>query len=164
MIATSPVDGVCHHHALGHVAGAVTAVEGQILARIAHTVTVQRIVPAHGAVQQARVGVQQQLVVVEAVPALGSIGAVDAVTVQLAGPQVRQVGVPDLVRVLGQRHPRRLTPPGGIEQAQLDPFGMQREQREVDAASVPVRTERIRLAGPDAQRAHRRRTALSRGS
>ena len=144
--------GVFHHHGFGHVAGAVAAVERQIAARVPDAVAVKRVVPVHAALQQPRVRVDQQLVRVEPVAALGFIGPVDAVAVQLAWAQVRQVAVPDLVRVLGQRHPRRLAPTAGIEKAQLDPLGVHREQREVDAAAVPVGAERIRRAGPHAGR------------
>ena len=45
------------HNALGDVAGAVAAVEGQIAARVAYAVAVQRVVPAYGAMQQPRVRV-----------------------------------------------------------------------------------------------------------
>jgi hypothetical protein len=145
--------GVVHHHALRQVTGTVAGVEGQIATRVAHPVAVQRVVPTQRAVQQPRVGVDQQLVVVETVAALGVIGPVHAVAVQLAGPQVRQVAVPDLIGVLRQRQAGDLAAPGGVEQTKLDFLGVQREQGEIDAAPVPVRAERIRLTRPQARRA-----------
>jgi hypothetical protein len=47
---------------------------------------VKRVVPHDLAVQLARIGVEEELVGVEAVAVLGVVGPVDAVAVDLAGP------------------------------------------------------------------------------
>ena len=87
------------------------------------------------------VGVEQQLVVVEAVAGLGLVRAVHPIAVELARAHVGQVAVPDLVGVLGQRDARDLALAGVVEQAQLDLFRVRREQREVGAGTVPGRAQ-----------------------
>ena len=49
-----------------------------------------------------RIGVEQQLVRIEAMALLRLVRPVHAVAVDRAGPRVRQIAVPDLVGVLGQ--------------------------------------------------------------
>src|SRR5204863_524490 len=94
-------------------------------------------------------GVENDLVVVEAVPLGWLVGAVDAVAVQLPRLDVGQVGVPHLVGVFGKgdavRLGRRL---GGLEQTQLDLAGVFGEQGEVDAGAVPGGAQRVRSSGP----------------
>ena len=63
----------------------------------ADAVAEMRIVPAQLAEQRLGVGVDQQLVRVEAVAVRRVVGAVHAVAVELARPHVRQIAVPDLV-------------------------------------------------------------------
>nr|WP_247878963.1 hypothetical protein [Azospirillum brasilense] len=57
--------------------------------------------------------------------------------------------MPDLVGVLRQDDPLDLALAGLVEQAQLDLLGVRGEQGEVDPEPVPVRPQRIGLAGPD---------------
>ena len=78
------------------------------------------------------------------------VGAVDAIAVERAGPRVRQVAVPDLVGVFRQHDAVDLALARGVEQAELDLFGVRREQREVDALAVPGGAERIGLPGQPA--------------
>ena len=77
--------------------------------------------PAQLAGERAGVGVEQELVRIEAVPRLGRVGAVRAQAVELARPQVGEVAVPDLVGELGQRDAVGLAPALGVEEAELDP-------------------------------------------
>ena len=74
---------------------------------------------------------------------------VDAITIELAGQHVGQVGVPDFIRVLLQRDPLRfLARVGGVEEAQLDLGGMLREQGEIDPRTVPGGAEGVRVSRP----------------
>src|SRR5690606_28756730 len=129
-------------------------VERQIAAARAVAVAVMRIGPAQLAGERLGVGVEQQLVRVEAVAGARLVGAVDAVAVERAGPNVGQVAVPDLVGMLRQRHAVGLALAGRVEQAQLDTAGMGREQGEVDAVAVPGGAERIGLSRPDRDPRH----------
>ena len=128
-------------HAFGHDEGAVAPVVGQIPPRRTDAVAEERVVPAQVAVQRQRIGVQKQLVGVEAVPRLGRVGAMDAVAVELAGPDAGEVAVPDLVGVLRQRDAVRLAPPRAVEEAELDAGGVGREEGEVHPRAVPVGAE-----------------------
>jgi len=57
---------------------------------------------------------------------------------------VRHIAVPDLVGVFGQFDARGLALAGLVEQAELDPCRMRREQREVNPLAVPSGTQRMR--------------------
>ncbi len=144
----APGEGRVDHHALQHEGRAVALVEREILLRIADAVAVERVVPAQLAGELLRIGVEQQLVRVEAVAGVGLVRAVHAVAVALARPRVGQVAVPDLVR-----HLRKLDALGllvVVEQAELDPGGVGREDRKIGAPSVPGGAQGIRPARPDA--------------
>src|SRR5665213_4060853 len=83
---------------------------------------------------------------VEAMAVRRVVGSVNAVSVERAGPQTRQVAVPDFVGEFGQRVTRDLAPSARVEDAQVDALGVGGEEREVDAGAVPVRAERIGAA------------------
>ena len=71
----------------------------------------------------------------------------DAVAVELAGRDVVEIAVPDVLGALRQRDALELAPALTVEQAKLDLFGIRGEQREVGSAPVPGRAERMRRAG-----------------
>ena len=85
----------------------VAAIHDEIAARRADAIAVTGVVPDDLAVERAGVGVDEQLVGIEAVAVGRVVGAVDAVAVELAGTHVGQIAVPDLVGVFGQRDARR---------------------------------------------------------
>ena len=118
-------------------------------------------VPQDPALDGLRVGVDQQLVRVEAVALLGIPRPVHPERVPLAGPDVRQVAVPVERGALAQVHPRLAIV--GVEEAQLHPLGVLGEEREVGAGPVPGRAEREGPPGPHA-RAHRATAADRAGS
>ena len=82
--------------------------------------------------------------VVEAVSALGFVGAVDAIAVERAAFDLGQIPVPDLIGVFGQRDAAQFARAARIEETELDALGVLAEEREVYAAAVPGRAERIR--------------------
>src|SRR5438309_186467 len=81
-----------------------------------------------------RVWVEQQLGGIAAVTLLGGPRPVDAITVELIGPDLRQITVMYERRDLGQRC-SRLTPLL-VEYAELDAFGTFGEDGEVRAGTV----------------------------
>jgi hypothetical protein len=112
-------------------------------------VPVQRGIPAQLAVEGLRVRVDQELAGIAAVPAGRIVRAVDAEAVALSRADAREVAVPDVGIDLREVDAR--LGPALVEQAQLDPLRDARVQREVGAAAVEARAERIRISRPDLQ-------------
>ena len=108
------------------------------------------------------VRVEQQLGRVEAMPVRRRPRARDAVAVVLAGSDVGQVGVPDIVRALRQTDAPLASV--AVEQDQLDARGVLAEEGEVGALPVPGRPQRIRRAAPDAHGHATKRSIASSGS
>ncbi len=143
-----PGEGAIGHPAFRHVAGAVAAIDGEILARAAEAISEQHIAPAQLAGNRPRIGVEQQLVGVEPVAGSGVVGAVHPVAVELAGARLGQITVPHLVGVFRERDAGLFVLPRAVEQAQLHFVGVRREQRKIDPLPIPGRAERIGLARP----------------
>ena len=131
-------DGFRHHRC------AVAAVRGEIAAVGAGAIAEERVVPADPAGKAPRIGVDQELVRIEAVPGTGIVGAVNAVAVELARPKPGDVAVPDLFGPGRQRQALDLAPARGVEEAEVDLRRMGGEQGEVDATPIPDRAERLR--------------------
>ncbi|MCW2241511.1 hypothetical protein M2351_006156 [Azospirillum canadense] len=129
--------------------GAVAVVEGQFVAGFRRIAKMGRV-PADVADQSLGVGIEQQLVGVEAVAVLRVVGAMDPVGVDRAGPRIRQVAVPDFVGEFRQLDALQFRFAGFIEQAELHLGRVGREQGEVDAKPVPGGPERKRQAFADA--------------
>src|SRR5277367_4246803 len=91
-----------------------------------------------------RIRVEQQLVRVKSVTLLRLVWAVHTIAVDRAGPNSRQVAVPNLISVFGQTDARGLALAVLVEQADLHLGRMRRKQGEIDAVPVPGRTERMR--------------------
>ncbi len=144
----APGEGRVDHAALGHERGAVALVEGRVV--LTHDVAEQLRRPVDLAHHGLGVGVQHQLVRVEAVPVLRLIGSVHAVAVDGAGPGLGQEAVPDLVGVFRQVDAADLGLARIVEQAQLHLGGIGGEQREVDPQPGPGRALRERTAFLDA--------------
>jgi hypothetical protein len=87
----APGEGGLDDLAARQVGGAVAAVEGEVALAVADAVAEERVVPAQRADDVARVGVEQQLVGIEAQALARAVGPVHAVAVELAGSRLRQV-------------------------------------------------------------------------
>ncbi|EXI74697.1 MAG: hypothetical protein AW07_01625 [Candidatus Accumulibacter sp. SK-11] len=144
-----PVESGIDHLALGHARPAIAAAEAQILVGTADAVTELGIAPLDGADNRFGVGVEQQLVRIEAVPFLRPIRTMDPVAVQLPGAHFGQIRMPDLIGLLGQLDTLAFLPPAVVEQAQLDLVRVLREQGEIDPFAIPGSAQRIGLARPD---------------
>src|SRR5688572_23671275 len=77
--------------------GVVAIVERQIASRIAELVAEHRVVPAQVTADRASVGVEHDLVGVEAVPLLRFVRAMNTVAVELSRHDVGKVSMPDQV-------------------------------------------------------------------
>jgi hypothetical protein len=89
---------------------------------------------------------------------------VHPIPVGLAGPGIGEVGVPDLIPPLYQRDPLGFgLILGSIEQAELDPGPVLREEREVRPLPVPGCAEGTRLSRPDSGQDCLSNAALSGG-
>src|SRR5262249_51185846 len=106
-----------------------------------------RIGPDEMSSEPLAVGIDQQLVGIEAMAGVGLVGPVHAIAVELTGPDVGEIDVPHVLAALGHRYAPLLAPPGAVEQAELDLSGVRREQRKGGAAAVPGGAERIGCAG-----------------
>src|SRR5665648_215923 len=115
----------------------------------------------------ARIGVEQQLVGVEAMAVARRVRPMHAVAVELARGEARHIAVPHLVGVLRQRDARRLGA-ARVKQAKLHARRMSGEQGEVYAAPVIGRAKRPRRPGIELQLHCRQSSSpsagLSRGS
>src|SRR5712664_1434400 len=160
-----PVEGGVDHHALGQVGGAVPVVGLDVARGVADPVAEERVVPLERAGDRLRVGIEQGLGRVEAVPLPGLVGAVDPEGVERAGPDPRDVDVPHLIGALLDPDLADLL--AGIAlgvEAEGHRGGVLAEEREVDPAAVPGGAERIGAARAGAREvlAHALR-ALRRG-
>ena len=140
-LAPAPVEGFVDHDRLRHAARIVAAVEGEVLACAPGAIAEMRVAPHQAADEPLGIGIEQQLVGVEAVPALGRIGAVDAIAIELPGRDVVEIAVPDVLAALRQFDPLEFAAALAVEQAKLDLFRIGREQRKVGAPSVPACSE-----------------------
>lgn len=80
--------------------------------------------PAQPADQLLGVGIEHELVGIEAVSSVGFVGAMDAVAVDGAGAGRGQIAVPDFVGIFGEFDPLQFGFAAVVEQAEFDLGGM----------------------------------------
>src|SRR6185437_14457831 len=115
--ASPPVERFIDDGCFWHSARVVTPVEGQILARAPGAVSEVCVAPDQPPADSFGVGIEQQLVRIEAVPSLWVVGTIDAVTVELTGRNIIQMTVPDAFGMLGQCNAFDLSAPLAVKQA-----------------------------------------------
>ncbi len=135
------------HHRLRHQRGVVAAVERQVRPGAVELKAVVQIAGDQLSRDLPGIGIEQQLVGIEAVPLVGLVRPVDAIAVVLPCGDVGEMPVPHVAGSLRQRDARELAAVRAVEQAQLDLFGVRGEQREVGPATVDGRAQRMRRAG-----------------
>ncbi len=142
-----PVEGPIDHHALGQVRPAVAVVGRGVPRGVADPVAEEGVLPLERARDRLRVGIEQRLGRVEAVPLGGLVGTVHPVRVERAGADARDVGVPDLVGALLEPDLADLLARIAlVEEAERHRGGVLAEEGEVDAGAVPGGAERVRPA------------------
>ncbi len=137
-------------HAFRHHPRAVAAVHGQVGALRTEPVAPHRVVPAELAGEHPRIGVDQELVRVEAMAARSDRrgrGHGSHRAGRGTGPRHRRARY---CRSARQLDAGDFALAGAFEQAEFDRRRMLRKQRKVDALAVPGRTEWERLAVIDA--------------
>ena len=100
-----------------------------------------RVAPHQPAGQPLCIGIEQQLVGVEAVPVLGMIGAMHPIAVELPWRDIVEIAMPDILGTFRQFDALEFTAALTVEQAKLDLLRIGREQRKVGASSVPACTQ-----------------------
>jgi len=109
------------------------------------------VVPDQIARDRPGVRVEQNFARIEAMPPRRLVRPVNSIAIDLARPRIRQVSMPDLMCLLGQRDPMRFALRSArLEQTQLNPGRVLGEDREIDATLPAGRTEGRRITRPDA--------------
>src|SRR4051812_44126866 len=93
------------------------------------------------------VGIEQQLVGIEAMAMLRLIGTMNAVAVLCAWTDIGEIAVPDIVGALRQADSLQFAAIAGIEQAQFDLLRICRKDRKIRADAVEGRSKRSRRPG-----------------
>jgi hypothetical protein len=149
-----PGEGRIDHETLGHGSRRIAGIEGEVLALVADPVAEELVAPTDRTAHRLGIGVDEQLALVEPVPSGGFVRPVHPIAVQRAGPHIGQVGVPDVVGPLGHGDGRRRLAGGGlVEETELHRGCILGEKGEVDALTVPGRSQRVGTARPDPHRA-----------
>ena len=130
--------------ASGADVGVVAIVERKILLRIANPIAEHRVGPRQVAADGLGIRIEEELVGIEAMALLGHVRPVHAIAVELAGRDVGQIAVPDLIGVFRHQDAmRRPRLPTWSEQTEFHARCMLGEEGEVDPAAVPRRPQRI---------------------
>jgi hypothetical protein len=132
----APGEGWVDDPAARHEGGAVSLVEGQIIATFL-AVAEHRGVPVEATEDRLRIRVEQQLVRVEAMAVSRIVRPVHTVPVEATRAGVRQKSVPDLIGELRQFDALDLALAALVKQAQLDLGRSGGKQREIDPKSSP---------------------------
>jgi hypothetical protein len=141
LLAPAPVEVLVDDDGFRHTARVVTSVERQICAWAARAIAEMGITPHQASGEPLRIWIEQQLVVIEPVTAFWFVRTVGTITIELAGRNIVQIAVPDILGAFGKRDPFDLPTAMVVEQAELDLFGMCRKQREIRSAAIPTRAE-----------------------
>src|SRR5260370_9126752 len=144
----SPRERGVDDEASGHTGRAVALIGCEILARV-DSIAEQSVAPFDRAHNLLCVRIQQQLIRVEAQAFFRIVGPIQPITVEKAGPGLREIAVPDLIRPPAHRSPLGPTPPFVCKKTKLDPFRGVRKQRQIHTLSVPGGPQWWRLTAPD---------------
>src|SRR5215471_11450714 len=111
-----------------------------------------------------RIGVDEELVRIEAQPTFGLVRPMHPVSVELSRGDVVEVAVPDILGTLRQRDTLDLTPAMTIEEAQFNFLRVSGKQGEIRSASVPGRSQRMRRPGRNPHATAPEREKLQQGA
>src|ERR1019366_1028581 len=92
-LTAAPVEGLIDDDGLGHAAGIIAPIEREVLARASGAISEMGIAPYQPSGKAPGIGIEQQLVGVEAVAVLGHIGSMNPIAIELSGRNVVQIAV-----------------------------------------------------------------------
>ena len=159
----APGKGRVGHDAFGHEARAVAGVQAKVGIARRGGIGVKRVRPTRVPGQLPGVGVDQQLVRVEAVAFMRGEGTVRAQTVKLAGHQAGNAAMPDAPGAFRQRHARNLALPVRAKKADVDLRRMVGKDGEIYPVSIKGRAQRAGASGLHSQVGARRRRGGASG-
>jgi hypothetical protein len=144
-VIVTPSESLIDHRAQRRKCRVVAVVEGKIFFRIAHAIAEHlEVAPLQQTSDRFGIGIEEDLIGIETMPLVRSIGSVYAIAVKLAWPEAGEIAVPNPVPLFRKGDPVRFG--SGfrrIEKAKLDVRRVLGEDGEIDSQSVPGRTERI---------------------
>ncbi len=135
------------HAALRHDRSAVFLVEAEVLFLRLHVISKMGARPCDIADEFAGIGVDEQLVGVEAMAVFRVERAVDAVAVERAGLQAWNIAVPDFVGEFGKLDTGGFGLPAFIEEAEFNALCMGGKQREIHSVLIRRGAKRRPRAG-----------------
>src|SRR5262249_5477800 len=111
----APCERFVDHHALWNSTSVVAPVEREVGARAAGTIAKMCVAPDEAPSQLLGIGVDEELVRIEAKSPLGLIRTVHPVTVELSRHDIVEVAVPDILCAFRQRDALDLTAAMAVE-------------------------------------------------
>src|SRR5262245_12270058 len=106
----APCERFVDHHALWNSTSVVPPIEREVGARAAGAIPEMRVTPDEAPCELFGIGIDEQLVRIEAQSALGLIRAMNPVTVELSRHDIVEVAVPDVLCAFWQRDALNLAP------------------------------------------------------
>ena len=153
-LVAAPVEAGVHDHAERGERGRIMLVETEIRMFVAKRVAKQFRAPLlQGTADGLGVGIEQNLVGIEAVTVFRLIGAMHPVAVKLAAPDAMHKTMPHLIGAFRQRDARFGVLPGRVEEAKLDLGCIGGKKGEIDPALPEGGTEGGGASGQDFDRA-----------
>lgn len=139
-----------HDRPEGGEGSAIPLVTGEVLGGVANAIGEHGVRPVRCSDNRFSVRINENLVRIEPMPLLRSVGTMNTESVELVGLDVRDVAVPDHVGQFGERETDRLALRAhGVEQTEFDFRRVLGKQGEVCSSTVPGRSQRKRLPRPD---------------
>src|ERR1700738_3578823 len=140
-LLSAPIEAGIGDYPQGGEGCAVPVIERQVAVRISQLITEKLVGPCQLPADRLGVRIEQQFVRIEAQSALGKVGSVHPITVQLARAHARQVDVPGTVGAPTEADALFVVP-RRVEQTEFDELGMLGEQGKIDALTIPIGTAR----------------------
>src|SRR6185312_7041567 len=143
-----PIESLVDDHALRHKRCAIALIECGVVAGL-HLIAEDCWVPVELPIMREGVWIQQQLIWVEAVSGIGFVGAMNAIPIDGPRNHLRQVSMPDLVRIFWQRNSLNFLFPSRAEKTNLYLSGVLGKKRKICTFTIPSCSSRKRRTFPD---------------
>src|SRR5262245_2344213 len=160
----APCERFIDDHALWYSTSVVAPVEREVGARAAGAIAKMCVAPDEAPGELPSIGIDEQLVRIEAQSPLRVIRAVNPVTVELSRRNIIEVAMPDILGTFWQRDALDLAPTMAVEWTKLDLFGIRRKQRETSSAPIPSGSRWMRRTGRNPHTTAPEREKLPQGA